>query len=298
MDRLDAMRTFVEVVKLNSFTAAARSLDLPRSTVSKQVNALEAHLGVQLMMRTTRNLHLTEPGQRYFEAVQEVLADIERTEELTRESGSLPRGVLRVNAPASFGLRVLAPLLPRFLALHPDVELQLALSDQLVDPVRGGFDLTIRIADLPDSSMVARTIMPAELWVVAAPEYVSRFGDPLTPLDIQPEHWLGYGSLGAGNPFILSRGGERVRIQAKGPLSTDNSELLWMMAEAGLGVVLLPEFNVADSVAAGRLVRLLPDWQAPPLAVHAVHLSARRVPMKTRAFIDFLLASLGPDRQV
>lgn len=294
MDLLDCMRTFVEVVRLDGFSAAARSLDLARSTVSKQVNALEAHLGVQLLMRTTRKLHLTEAGQRYYEAVQEVLGEVERSEELAREGGALPRGMLRINAPASFGLRVIGPLLARFHALHPDVELQLALSDQVVDPLGGGFDLTLRIADLPDSTMVARTLMPAPRWVVAAPALLERLGSPATPADIAPAHWLGCGELGATAPFTLERGGERVRVRPDGPVSTDNGELLLQLAEAGMGAVLLPEFIAGESVASGRLVRLLPDWEAPPLTVHAVHLSARRVPMKTRVFIDFLRASLEP----
>ena len=294
MDRLDSMRTFVEVVRLNGFSAAARSLDLARSTVSKQVNALEAHLGVQLLMRTTRNLHLTEAGRRYYEAVQEVLGEVERSEELAREGGALPRGVLRVNAPASFGLRVIGPLLPRFHAMHPDVELQVALSDQVVDPLGGGFDLTLRIADLPDSTMVARPLMPAPRWIVAAPALLERLGSPGKPGDIPPRYWLGYGNLGAAAPFHLERAGERVRVSPEGPVSTDNSELLLQMAEAGMGAVLMPEFIVGESVSAGRLVRLLPEWEAPPLTVHAVHLSARRVPMKTRAFIDFLRSALEP----
>lgn len=294
MDRLDSMRTFVEVVRLNGFAAAARSLDLARSTVSKQVNALEAHLGVQLLMRTTRKLHLTEAGRRYYEAAQDVLDEVERSEELAREGGALPRGVLRINAPASFGLRVIGPLLPRFHALHPDVELQLALSDQVVDPLGGGFDLTLRIADLPDSTMVARPLMPAPRWIVAAPDLVARLGAPATPGEVAPAHWLGYGTLGAAAPFPLERAGERVRVRPEGPVSTDNGELLLQMAEAGMGVALIPEFIAGDAVRAGRLVQLFPDWQAPPLTVHAVHQSARRVPMKTRAFIDFLRNSLVP----
>lgn len=291
MDRLESMRAFVEAVRLNGFSAAARSLQLPRSTVSKRIQALEAHLGVQLLMRTTRSLHLTEAGRRYFEAAQELLHDAERADELAREGSISPRGTLRINAPASFGLRVLGPLLPRFHALHPEVELQVALDDQQVDPVRGGFDLTIRIADLPDSSMVARAIMPAPRWLVASPGFLAGAGHPDTA-ETMERYWLGYGSLGAGSAVTLIRGDERVRMQGRGPFSTDNSELLVMMAEAGMGLTLLPEFIVGEAVAAGRLVRL-PEWSAPELTVHAVHLSARRVPLKTRAFIDFLLGSLG-----
>ena len=163
-----------------------------------------------------------------------------------------------------------------------------------VSVFQGGFDLTIRIADLPDSTMIARPLMPAPRWVVAAPDLVSRIGEPHTPGDIRPEHWLGYGNLGASAGFALERTGERVRVHPRGVMSTDNGELLLQMAEAGMGMVLLPEFIVGESVAAGRLVRLLPDWEAAPLTVHAVHLSERRVPMKTRAFIDFLRGSLSP----
>ncbi len=282
------MRTFVEAVRLNGFSAAARSLDLPRSTVSKQIQALEAALGVQLLMRTTRSLHLTESGRRYFHAAEPLLVDVERAEELARDGAEKLRGTLRINAPASFGLRVLCPLLPRFTAMHPALELQLALNDQTVDPLRGGFDLTLRIAELPDSTMVARALMPAPRWLIASPAYLQRNGVPTSPADLAVHAWLGYGELGVNAPLTFSRAGESLRFHGHGPISTDNSELLVQMAQAGLGVTLLPEFCVAEAVAMGRLVRLMPDWLAPALQVHAVHLAARRVPQKIRAFVDFL----------
>lgn len=294
MDRFACMRTFIEVARLNGFSAAARSLDLPRSKVSKQVQALEAQLGVQLLMRTTRRIHLTEAGASYYEAAQELLADLERAEDLAREGVASIQGTLRINASTSFGLRVLGPLLPRFHERHPQVELQVALDDQLVDPIRGGFDLTIRIADLPDSGMIARTLMPAPRWVIASPDYLSRNGTPQTADDLGSHQWLGYGRLGAGSAIHLSRDSERVRVPTAGPMSSDSGELLAMMAEAGMGITLLPQFIAAEAVAAGRLVRVLADWSAPPIAVHALHASSRLVPMKTRAFIEFLQENLDP----
>jgi DNA-binding transcriptional LysR family regulator len=294
MDRLDAMRTFVEAVRRGGFAAAARARDLPRSKVSKQVQALEAALGVQLMMRTTRSIALTEAGQRYYEAALGVLEALELADDAARAGMDGVRGVLRVNAPSTFGMRVLAPLLPMFLARHPDLRMQLALTDEILDAVRGGFDLTLRIADLPDSSLVARTLLPAARWLVASPGFVTAHGVPDSPAGIDPRHWLGYGRHGVPSSITLSHAGEPVRMSGHGIVSSDSGELLREMTEAGLGISLLPEFIVGDAVAAGRLVRILDGWTAPPLAVHVIYPSPRGIPLKTRAFIDFLRETLVP----
>ncbi|WP_323151599.1 LysR family transcriptional regulator, partial [Pseudomonas glycinae] len=156
MDRIECMRAFVVTVGENGFAAAARAMDVPRSKVSKQIQALEEAIGVQLLQRTTRSLHLTEAGAEYFEAAREVIAALDEAEQRARDGVGELRGVLRVNAPMSFGLRRLGKLIPLFHEQHPNIELQLVLSDQQVDPVRGGFDVTIRIASLPDSTMIAR----------------------------------------------------------------------------------------------------------------------------------------------
>lgn len=294
MDRVECMRAFVETVRHHGFAAAARALDQPRSKVSKQVQALEDAIGVQLLVRTTRSLRLTEAGSDYFDAARDVLASLDEAEQRARSGSGELRGVLRVNAPMSFGVRRLGPLLPRFHARHPKIELQLVLSDQQEDPVRGGFDVTLRIAHLPDSSLIARTLAPAPRVLVASPGYLRRAGTPSAPEDLAQHAFLAYGYLQSGVSLALSCGSDTRRVHTTGPLLANNGDLLAQAAEAGMGIALLPEFIVEDALAAGRLQPLLCDWQAPPININAVYPLLRRMPHKTRMFIDFLVEELSP----
>uniref|UniRef100_A0A7C1X8I9 LysR family transcriptional regulator n=1 Tax=Pseudomonas graminis TaxID=158627 RepID=A0A7C1X8I9_9PSED len=293
MDRIECMRAFVATVGANGFAAAARALDVPRSKISKQIQALEEAIGVQLLQRTTRSLHLTEAGAEYYDACRDVIASLDEAEQRARTGMGEIRGVLRVNAPMSFGLSRLGPLIPRFNELHPNVELQVVLSDQQVDPVKGGFDVTIRIASLPDSSMIARSLAPAPRIMVASPDYLAREGTPQTPKDLANHKCLSYGYLQSGASLQLCNGKETQRVTVSGPLHANNGDILAQAAVAGMGIALLPNFIVERAVADGRLVPVLCDWEAPAITVNAVYPSSRRVPMKTRAFIDFLVAELS-----
>lgn len=293
MDRIECMRAFVATVGANGFAAAARTLDVPRSKISKQIQALEEAIGVQLLQRTTRSLHLTEAGAEYYDACRDVIASLDEAEQRARTGMGEIRGVLRVNAPMSFGLSRLGPLIPRFNELHPNVELQVVLSDQQVDPVKGGFDVTIRIASLPDSSMIARSLAPAPRIMVASPDYLAREGTPQTPKDLAHHKCLSYGYLQSGVSLQLCNGKETQRVTVSGPLHANNGDILAQAAVAGMGIALLPNFIIERAVADGRLVPVLCDWEAPAITVNAVYPSSRRVPMKTRAFIDFLVAELS-----
>ena len=293
MDRIECMRAFVATVGANGFAAAARALDVPRSKISKQIQALEEAIGVQLLQRTTRSLHLTEAGAEYYDACRDVIASLDEAEQRARTGMGEIRGVLRVNAPMSFGLSRLGPLIPRFNELHPNVELQVVLSDQQVDPVKGGFDVTIRIASLPDSSMIARSLAPAPRIMVASPDYLAREGTPQTPKDLAHHKCLSYGYLQSGVSLQLCNGKETQRVTVSGPLHANNGDILAQAAVAGMGIALLPNFIVERAVADGRLVPVLCEWEAPAITVNAVYPSSRRVPMKTRAFIDFLVAELS-----
>ncbi|MDH0747946.1 LysR substrate-binding domain-containing protein [Pseudomonas sp. GD03842] len=293
MDRIDCMRAFVATVGANGFAAAARALDVPRSKVSKQIQALEEAIGVQLLQRTTRSLHLTEAGAEYYDACRDVIASLDEAEQRARTGMGEIRGVLRVNAPMSFGLSRLGPLLPRFNELHPNVELQVVLSDQQVDPVKGGFDVTIRIASLPDSSMVARSLAPAPRIMVASPEYLAKHGAPQSPKELSNHKFLSYGYLQSGISLQLCNGKETQRVTVSGPLHANNGDILAQAAVSGMGIALLPNFIIERAVADGRLVPVLCEWQAPAISVNAVYPSARRVPLKTRAFIDFLVQELA-----
>jgi len=293
MDRIDCMRAFVETVRANGFASAARVLNVPRSKVSKQIQALEEMLGVQLLMRSTRSLHLTAAGAAYFDAARGVLSALEEAEQRAREGVATLRGVLRVNAPVSFGVRVLGPLLPKFHAQHPDVELQIAASDQLLDPIKGGFDVTIRIAALADSNLIARPIIPAPRMLAASPEYLQEHGTPETPEELERHAFLAYGNaVQEGVSLSLAKGADARRVQVRGPAMADNGDLLALLAEAGMGIALLPTFIVDESLRAGRLVQILPEWKAPPIAINAIYTNAQHVPQKTRRFIDFLIEEL------
>ncbi|UZE09098.1 LysR family transcriptional regulator [Pseudomonas sp. B21-053] len=294
MDRIECMRAFIVTVGENGFAAAARAMDVPRSKVSKQIQALEEAIGVQLLQRTTRSLHLTEAGAEYYDAARELIASLDEAEQRARDGVGELRGVLRINAPMSFGLRRLGPLIPVFHDLHPNIELQLVLSDQQVDPVRGGFDVTLRIASMPDSSMVARLLAPAPRIMVASPAYLKRAGTPQVPKDLTHHQCLNYGYLQSGVSLQLSNGKDTQRVNVTGPLHANNGDLLAQAAEAGMGIALLPDFIVEEALTAGRLVSVLCEWQAPPITINAVYPSARRVPQKTRTFIDFLIKELAP----
>lgn len=290
VDRIECMRAFVEAVKANGFSAAARNLDVPRSKISKQIQALEQELGVQLLMRTTRSLHLTSVGSEYYESAKEILMALDSAEQRAQAGTGQLKGVLRVNAPMSFGVRVLAPLLPHFHAQHPDIEVQVVLTDQLVDPIQGGFDITLRIASLPDSSLSARRIMPAPRLLVASPAYLERCGEPATPEALESHTFLEYGYLQGGASLQLTRGQETVRVATSGPLCANNGDVLAVAAEAGMGIALLPAFIVEGALASGRLITVLNEWRAPPISVNAVFPSARQMPLRARAFVDFMVA--------
>lgn len=292
MDRIECMRAFVEAVRAEGFAAAARKLDVPRSKVSKQVQWLEKELGVQLLMRTTRSLHLTEAGASYYEDAQELLGSLDEAEERARGSTGI-RGVVRCNVPVSFGLRVLAGIIPKFMELHPEIELQLSLTDHLIDTVRGGFDVTIRIAELGDSSLSARRIMPAARSLVAAPAYLERHGAPAEPSGLTSHAFLNYGLQQGGISIQLVRGKEVQRVRTRGPLMADNGDFLAEMAVAGLGITLTPDFIVQQELDDGRLVRVLPEWTPPPIAVHALFAQSRNMPLRLRKFVDFLVDELG-----
>ena len=250
MDRIECMRAFVATVGANGFAAAARALDVPRSKISKQIQALEEAIGVQLLQRTTRSLHLTEAGAEYYDACRDVIASLDEAEQRARTGMGEIRGVLRVNAPMSFGLSRLGPLIPRFNELHPNVELQVVLSDQQVDPVKGGFDVTIRIASLPDSSMIARSLAPAPRIMVASPDYLAREGTPQTPKDLAHHKCLSYGYLQSGVSLQLCNGKETQRVTVSGPLHANNGDILAQAAVAGMGIALLPNFIIERAVAA------------------------------------------------
>jgi DNA-binding transcriptional LysR family regulator len=293
MDKLTSIRAFTKVVQHGSLAAAARDLRLSRSAISKYVIDLEQHLGVQLLVRTTRSAAPTENGHAYYERCVAILADLEEADVAVTRLQAEPRGVLRVNAPMSFGTLHLGRAIADFMAKYPELRVQLLLSDEQIDPVQGGFDITLRIADLPSSSLIARRIAPALLVVCASPGYLAEHGTPQHPDDLRKHRCLAYGHLAAGNQWKLSGPDGDHWIPLMWPLCTNNGEVLRDAAIAGRGIVLLPTFIVGADLQQGRLRTILAAYHAPEIAIHAIYPPTRHLSVKVRVFIDFLIERFG-----
>lgn len=293
MDKLAAMRIFAAVVDEGGFSAAARRLNLSKSTVSTIVRELEANLGVALLNRTTRRVSMTEAGTAYKQRCDQILADIEEAELEAAEQTLNPRGTLKLSVGLSFGMIAVAPALAPFMAAFPDISIDLLLSDRIVDLVDEGVDLAIRIGFLEDSSLMTRKLATTRRIVCAAPAYLDRHGRPDKPEDLRRHHCLIYTLLASGGAWSFQRGGKPFSIPLKGRLAANNGDVLARAAVDGLGICFTPTFLVADALRAGQLVPLLEDFELPPLGIHAVYPANRHVSAKVRAFIDFLVLHFG-----
>jgi DNA-binding transcriptional LysR family regulator len=290
------MSVFSRVVAAGSLSAAARELGLSPAVVSRRLAALESRLGVRLINRTTRSLHLTDEGATYYDTCARLLAEVEEADAAVSAGRVQPRGPLKVALPASFGHRHIAPLIPRFAARYPDVQLALSLSDRSFNLIEEGFDLAIRIAaDLADSSLAARKLAPNRRVVCASPEYLRRHGMPATPDDL-----IGHNCLTA-NDFAVTweyRGpeGEPGNVRVSGRYACDNWEVLREWALDGLGVALKSTWDVRSHLEDGSLVAVCPGYTFDTdVAIYAVYPHRRFLPAKTRAFIEFLADSFGPE---
>jgi DNA-binding transcriptional LysR family regulator len=295
MDRLESLRLFVEVVDRESFSDAARALGVSRSTASKSIVRLEEHLGVRLLERTTRQVRATESGRAYHARCQRILADLDEAESMLSSLHSEPRGLLRISAPASFGRDYISPVVSAYLAAHPSLSMEVSYSDRRVDLLEEGIDLAVRIGVLPDSSLVARRLRPMHRRLCASPAWRASHGPPQHPEEIEPTDCLRFAHQVGGDRWeIEGPDGQRGVIQARGRLRCDSGELLRRAAEDGLGVVLLPGFMVAEALAAGRLVELLPGWSEAPSALWVVYPHNRHLSARVRGFVDALAqASAG-----
>ncbi len=284
---LEAWAIFASVVEHRSFSAAATAIGLSKATVSKAVSRLEAQLGTGLFHRTSRRLALTESGQTLAEHARRLLAEARAAEEAAHDGAAALAGRVRLSAPMSFGLLHVAPLLAQFLAAHERIEVDLHLSDAVADIVAEGFDIAIRIGTLPDSSLRARRLGPVALLIVAAPAYLERYGTPHHAGELGEHRLLGY-SNASGPLHLTGPGGAQVSLRPAGPLATNSGEAMLPALRAGLGIALLPDFIVADDIAAGRLVPLLADWRTAPIAVHLLTPPGALRPARVEALIAFL----------
>lgn len=293
MDLFASMRMYLAVVDGGSFAAAADKLDVSRAMVSKQVQKLEEHLGTRLLNRTTRRLSLTETGREFYERSMQIVSDVEEAEQIAGQMTRMPQGVLRVTIPLSYGQHRLAGIIGDYTQAYPQVQLDISLSDRKVDLIDEGFDLAIRIGAMPQSDLVARKIGGVRSIVCAAPSYLKKHGAPQAPTDLAAHACLGYTLTGTGTEWRLEGPDGTLAIPISGPIKADNGDIIRLAALRGAGIVFQPQFIIGDDVDAGRLVRVLPDWQSAELGVYAVYPSRKHLSAKVRTFVDFLVDALG-----
>lgn len=294
MDKLSGMSVFASVVEARSFTGAARQLGMSKAAVSKQVSKLEERLGARLLNRTTRRLSLTEVGAAFYERAANIVAEAREAELAVSRLHAAPRGTLRLDAPVAFGVRHLAPLLPEFMRRYPELKVDITLNDRFVDLVEEGHDLAVRIAHLPDSSLIARKLADSRRVVCASPDYWARNGRPSKPADLATHNCFEYSYLATRGEWRFRGPEGPVSVRVQGTLSANNGDFSRVAAVGGLGVTLVPVFMACDDLRAGRLEPALEDFEMEPQGVHAVYPHSRHLSAKVRAFVDYLVESFGP----
>jgi DNA-binding transcriptional LysR family regulator len=288
MDRFQEMRVFSAVVDAGSFVAAADSLDISKAAVSRYVAELEARLGVRLLHRTTRRLSLTEEGEVFHARCKELLADVEEAEAEVSERSGEAIGVLKVSAPVSFGLLHLAPLWAQFMAAHPRLTLDLTLSDRIVDLVDEGFDVAVRIARLPSSSLVSRRLSSTRLVLCASAQYLRKHGTPKEPADLDAHTVLAYSLLSIGDTWEFEGPDGPVSVKVHPRMHSNSGDTCRAAALRHQGIILQPSFLVGEDLKSGELVEIMPRYRSLELGIYAVYPSRKHVLPKVRLLVDYL----------
>lgn len=292
IENISDLLVFTQAVKGGSLSAAGRELNISLAVASKRLQRLEEQLGVRLLNRSTRQLSLTNEGAEYYHYCVRILAELEEGEELVTRGSKEPKGNLKVTVPAAFGRLHIAPLVPEFLTRYPAIKLTLHLTDSIVDIIDQGYDLAVRIGELKDSSLVAKSIGLDRRVVVATPSYLARYGEPGSPQELAGHNAL----LFAGKDHWIFTGpsGAEVSIKVSGNLDTNNCDALREAIHADLGLALRPLWDVWQDLRDGMLVRLLPAYIPPAYPINVVYPSRRLMPQKTKVFIAHLLQRFGP----
>ncbi len=293
MHNLNAMAIFAKVVQAGGFTAAANALGLPKSNISRHVSTLENELNVQLLERSTRRVHLTEIGEIYYRHCQRVLEEVEQAELSVNQMLAGPRGVLRVSASVTAGQQLLSPILSGYLLQYPDVQLQLELSNRRIDLIEEGFDLAIRIGPLADSGLISRYLGKSRLYLYASKQYTERRGEPAVPHELIDHQLLLMGEMGLNDTLLLLGPRSEEKLIVK-PYSTANDfHTLHQLASDGIGITVLPHYMCNEGIKKRDLLRVLPDWEVPPVDFHALYPSHRGATPKLRTFLDFIAEKLS-----
>jgi len=293
MDRIEAMRAFVTVVNESTFTRAAERLDTSPQLVSKYVSQLETHLGVRLLNRTTRRIHLTEAGSQYYQRAQQVLSDIDDMENQLGDLQTEAQGLLRISAPVSFAIRHMAPLLSEFQKAHPAVGIDLQLNDRKVDIVEEGFDIALRIGRLKSSSLIAKRLAPVRLVLCASPAYLEQYGTPGKPEDLSGHRYLRYSYMNMDPGHSLQKWLQDNSRESTRGMVSNNGDVLVEAAIAGTGIALQPTFIAGAAIREGKLRVVLPDHEPEPMALYAVYAHRQLLASKVRSFIDFIDGFFG-----
>ena len=294
MAQLKQIESFVSVATRGSLTAAAKAEDVAPAVIGRRIDALEARLGVKLLVRTTRRITLTHEGSAFLEDCQRLLADLRSAEASVSAGGMKASGALRITAPAGFGRRHVAPLVPRFLAAHPDVRVSLNLGDRVVDIVNEGYDCAVRVGDLPDSSLVSVRLADNRRLCVATPAYLKRAGTPKRPDELAKHECLTLSSdASQSRGWAFAVDGSVMHMRPNGRLDCSDGQALHDWCVAGLGIAWRSTWEVESELASGQLVSVLDDFAAPPNGIYAVFAHARHLPLRTRLWIDFLKQSYG-----
>ncbi len=293
MDRFDAMQAFARVVEAGSFTKAAQTLHMSKTTVTQLVQQLEARLRVKLLNRTTRQVKVTADGAAYYERVVRLLADLEDADTSLSSASASPRGRLRVDVPSPLARMILMPALPTFHARYPEIQLHMGVSDRMVDLIGDNVDCVLRGGEVTDPSLIARRVGNLQLGVYAAPSYLALAGTPLHPRELEDTHHRTVGFLRARSgtvaPLGMEREGERIEVQGRYAVAVDDGNAYLAAGLAGMGMLWLPHYMAQEHAARGELVPLFDGWQFDSMPMYVAFPPNRHVSAKLRAFIDWVV---------
>lgn len=294
MDRIDELRIFIRLAESQSFTRTADLLHMPRSTVSMALQDLEQRVGARLLQRTTRQVSLTEDGSAFYERALRLLADYEETESLFRQSTAKPGGRLRINVPGRLGRLIIAPALPGFFALYPDIEIDMGVTDRTVDLVQEGIDCVIRVGPLADSSLVSRRIGDLSLLNCASPSYLARHGTPRSIADLKHHIAVNYASPASGRTedWEYVEGGKPHMLKLASRVTVNNAEAYIACCLAGLGLMQIPAYDVRAHLGAGELVEVMSDLRAAPMPITLLYPHRQHASRRLQVFLDWVTALL------